>query len=92
MRVYKLVPSEVEETTGHIWVVVVIAVFVCGSIFTVTLQTALAALVQVRGHIDAGAILEKGLTRLLQTTHFALVFQYRLAHWRKQLSFVNFIA
>lgn len=73
-RAYKLVPSEVEETTGHIWVVVIIAVFICSSIFTVTLQTALAALVQVRGHIDAGAILEKGLTRLLQTTYFALVF------------------
>lgn len=70
----KHIPSEVEETTGHIWVVIIIAVFVCSSIFTVTLQTAFAALVQVRGHIDAGAILEKRLTGLLQTTHFALVF------------------
>lgn len=63
-----------EETTGHVWVIIIIAVFICSSIFTVTLQAALAALVQVRGHIYAGTILKKGLTRLLQTTHLALVF------------------
>lgn len=79
------VPSEVEETAGHVWVVVIITVFVCSSIFTVTLQTALTALVQVRGHIDTGAVLEEGLARLLQTAHFALIFQYRLAHWRRHL-------
>lgn len=71
---YKHVPSKVEETTGHIWVIVFIALFVCSSIFTVTLQAAFAALMQVRGYIDAGAVLEKGLTRLLQASHFALVF------------------
>lgn len=63
-----------EEATGHIWVIAIITVFVCIAIFTVTFQTALTTLVQVRGHIDAGAILEEGLTRLLQTTHLTLVF------------------
>lgn len=48
-----------EETAGHIWVILLITVIVCITIFTVTLQTTLAALVQVRGDIDAGAILEK---------------------------------
>lgn len=74
-----------EEPTGHIWVVIVVAVFACSTIFTVALQAALAALVQVRGHIDAGAVLEEGLTGLLQTTHLVLVFKYGLAHCRREV-------
>lgn len=74
-------PSKVEEPAGHIWVIFILAVVFCGSVFAITLQAALAALVQVRGHADTGAILEEGLTGLLQAAHLALILQHRLANW-----------
>lgn len=77
-------PPEVEETAGHIRVIFILAVILRGSVLPITFQATLTALVQVRSHADAGAILEEGLTWLLQTAHFALVFQYRLAHWKIQ--------
>lgn len=39
------IPSEMEETTGHIRVILLITVLICITIFTVTLQSALTALV-----------------------------------------------
>lgn len=48
----------------------------------VPLQAALSALVQVRRHVDAGAVLQEGLSRLLQLPYFTHVLQHRLANCR----------
>lgn len=87
---YNGVPSKMKETASHIWIIVILTIIISNARFTVALKATLAALVQVRGHIDTRAILEEGLARLLKTAHFTLVFQYGLAHWKIKIN-VKFV-
>lgn len=64
------VPPEVKEAAGHSRIVLLLFLKLA-----IPLQAALATLVQVRGYIDAGPILQEGLSRLLQLLHFANIFQ-----------------
>lgn len=66
-----------EEPTGHIWVIIVLVL----AGFPVALQTALTAFVQVGRHINAGAVLQKGLSGLLQAPNLILVFQHGLPRY-----------
>lgn len=66
-----LVPPEVEEAAGYSGVVLLLFLELA-----IPLQAALPTLVQVGCHVDAGAVLQEGLSRLLQLLHFAHVFQH----------------
>lgn len=73
------VPAEVEEAAGDSGVVLLLFLELA-----VPLQAALATLVQVRSHVDARAVLQEGLSRLLQLPHLAHVLQHRLANCREE--------
>lgn len=60
-----------EEAAGYSGVVLLLLLELA-----VPLQAALSALVQVRRHVDAGAVLQEGLSRLLQLPHFTHVLQH----------------
>lgn len=70
-------PAEVKEPTGHSRVILFLFLEL-----SVAFQPAFSALVQMRSHIDAGAILEEGLPRLLQLPHLTHIFQYRLTNYK----------
>lgn len=74
VRQRSLVPPEVEEAAGYSGVVLLLFLELA-----IPLQAALPTLVKVGCHVDAGAVLQEGLSRLLQLLHFAHVFQHRLA-------------
>ena len=71
VRQRSLVPPEVEEAAGYSGVVLLLFLALA-----IPLKAALPTLVQVGCHVDAGAVLQKGLSRLLQRLHFAHVFQH----------------
>ena len=75
LRIYT--PAEVKKPAGHVWVIVV-RLLLPG--LPVSLQTALPALVQVGCNVNAGAVLQEGLPRLLQAPQLGHVLQHRLAH------------
>lgn len=70
-------PAKVEESAGHVRVII-IRVLLAG--FPVALQTALAAFVQVGSHVNARAVLQEGLSGLLQAPNLTLVLQHGLSH------------
>lgn len=65
------VPPEVKEAAGHSGIILLLFFKL-----PIPLQAALPTLVQVRGYIDAGPILQEGLSRLLQLLHLAHIFQH----------------
>lgn len=72
------VPPEVKEAAGHSRIILLLFFKL-----PIPLQAALPTLVQVRGYIDAGPILQEGLSRLLQLLHLAHIFQHWLANCGK---------